>query len=189
MRDRFRVAPLGVALGLAIAASGCGPARHSSATEPPTARPAPSTPTAVSRSVPASARPREAALAAYRGMWGAFAAAARSSNAADPVLARYASGGALRLLRKSLRADRAQGVVTRGRLVLNPRVTKVGPEKRPRRVWVRDCADASHWLRYERASGRRTGGKAGRHHAEALVELSGGRWRVSAFFVEKAGTC
>lgn len=188
MRDHFQGRPVGVALALAAALAGCG-SHHSSGGTPATAGrsslPAPTSRAAVS----ASAGPKDAALAAYRGMWAAYVAAARSSDASDPGLARYASAGALRLLRKGLRQDRDQGVVTRGRLVLNPQVTRVKPHDHPKRVWVRDCADASHWLTYKRTSGRRTGGKAGRHHAEAVVEQSDGQWQVIAFFVEKAGTC
>ena len=190
MRDRFRECRIGVTLFLVVAVAGCGSHARPARTVTPSATRSSLPRTASSTSTTsASPGPRDAALAAYRGMWGAYVAAARSSDATDPGLARYASGGALRLLRKGLREDHDEGVVTRGRLVLDPRITRVRPRGHPKRVWVRDCADASRWFRYKRASGRPTGGKAGRHHAEAVVELSGGRWRVSAFFVEKAGTC
>jgi len=74
--------------------------------------------------------------------------------------------------------------------VLEPSVKKASPEYDPRQVTVTDCVDDSHWLEYTRAGKPASGsGAAGRHHAEALVKKKHDGWRVTAWFIEKAGTC
>lgn len=133
---------------------------------------------------------RGEALAAYRGMWNSFVAAARRPSGAHLELRTYATGQALKLVKSGLRQKAAAKVVTRGHLVLHPTIKSVSLAHDPRKITIVDCVDDTHWLEYtkvgEPASGR---GEAGRHHTEALVETKGGRWRVTAWFIEKAGTC
>lgn len=132
---------------------------------------------------------RAQALAAYRGMWHSFVKAAKTSDADAHELTRYSTGRALKLIRSGLRSDHKNGVVTRGRLQLKPRITEATPSSRPGTVKIVDCVDDSHWLLYTR-SGDSTGqGAAGQHHAEALVKPADGTWKVTVFFIEKAGTC
>lgn len=176
------VAVVVLAAGCAADRSGVGHSTpQSSATRAPAASsPAPATP---------KKSRRAQALAAYRGMWSDFVAAGRTSNADDPALRRHTSGRALELIRSGLRSDRKDGVVSRGHLRLDPQVVKVKPKKHPVKIWIRDCADASRWLTYTRSGKRTKGGSAGRHHVEALARLKKDTWKVTAFFVEKVGTC
>lgn len=174
-----------VACGVLVIPGCAGSGKHPRALPPErySSTPAAVSPTSVTEDPPGEA------LDAYRGMWADFVSAARTSNADSPLLPRHASGAALRLIRDGLRADRKDGRVTRGWLQLHPRVVSVKPKEDPRRVGVRDCADDTHWLLYTRSGRRAAGSPPGHHHVEALVTRSGHAWRVSAFFVEKAGTC
>lgn len=126
-------------------------------------------------------------MAAYRGMWNAFAAAAKDPGRPYPGLRRFADGRALKLLTNGLREKAQARVVTRGRLVLHPSIAKV---LRRDQIKIVDCVDDSHWLEYTANGQPASGpGSGGRHHAEALVSENHDRWRVTAWFVEKAGTC
>src|SRR4051812_32007855 len=100
-----RVGSAVVSLLLAcLVASSCD-----SGTAPRSKRPSPSL--SASRSVGPREAAEQAALAAYRDMWGAAAAASKTSNPDAPDLRRYATGDALKLLVGALYTDRGQGHV------------------------------------------------------------------------------
>lgn len=135
---------------------------------------------------------RQAAVAAYSGMWQAMARAGASSNWRSPELARYATGDALTAITKSLYADRVNGVVTRGAPVLSPVVRSVGPPLDPITVLIDDCGDSTQWLKFfegtDNPAGESNGGGRRSITAEVLQHPDGS-WRVTRFAVEGPGTC
>ena len=163
-------------------AAGCGssPAGHSVAT--------PSAPAPV-HSTQRPGDPRSQILAAYTGMWQAFAALARTASYQPGPLERYAAGNALTLLGQGLYQNHMHGVVIRGAPALDPRVTGMTPASNPDSSTVSDCADDTHWLEYSRA-GRPVSGAPTRHRRiYAWLRLFSGVWKVTYVVVEKAGTC
>jgi hypothetical protein len=139
--------------------------------------------------VDAGAVAEQEALAAYRAMWQDMVVAARTSDYESPALRRHASGLALQLIVDSLRKDKQDGVVTRGELVLDPRVREASPRARPTRVIVDDCADSARWLKY-RASGELANDiPGGRREIRAVVRNLDGAWKVIDFAVEATGSC
>ena len=132
---------------------------------------------------------QDAALAAYRGMWTAYASATNAGTATSTELSTYAAGDALRDLVKLLRNEQQKHIVTRGRPVLNPSVASMSYKGRPGVIRIVDCTSDRGWLRYH-TNGEPVDDKpGGRHHAEALVQRSDGAWKVNQFFVEGPGTC
>jgi hypothetical protein len=149
----------------------------------------PSAPSSVAPSLGPSAAAELEALTAYRGMWDAFVEAAKTSNAGDPALRDYASDQALSLIASGLLSDREQGRVTKGDLVLNPKVTKVKPAQEPSEATVLDCVDSTNWLLYRTSGELWDNEPGGKHRTTATVKISDGTWRVSSFILEESGTC
>lgn len=57
------------------------------------------------------------------------------------------------------------------------------------KVTLRDCVDGTRWLQY-RLDGRLKDDIPGSHRkADATVEKVSGNWRVSRFYLYKAGSC
>src|SRR5262249_12993486 len=131
------------------------------------------TPSATASSTP-SLGPREAAerdaLAAYRGMWDAFVEAGKASDPDAPDLRKYASDQALRLIVSSLYTDREQGKITKGDLVLNPKVSEVKPAPGPTEATVLDCVDSTNWLKYKASGGLVDDKPGGKHRTTATVK-------------------
>jgi hypothetical protein len=149
----------------------------------------PPAPPSAAPSLAPSAAAEQEALAAYRGMWSAFVEAAKTSDAEDPVLREYASDQALSLIASGLLSDRDQGKVTKGDLVLNPRVTKAKPMQAPTEVTVLDCVDSTKWLVYRTSGELWDNEPGGKHRTTATVKHSDGTWKVNSFILEESGTC
>jgi hypothetical protein len=167
---------------VAGAAAGCGssPAGHGKASP------------SVSASVRATQRPGDShaqILAAYTGMWQAYAASARTADYQPGPLQPYAEGTALTLLMHALYVNHQQDVVIRGEPVLHPQVTQMTPAASPDSARVSDCADGRHWLEYSTSGRPVSGAPAGRHRVYAWLRLFSGTWKVTYVVVEKAGTC
>lgn len=127
----------------------------------------------------------DAAVAAYREMWAAFAEAAKTSDPDAPDIRKYASDNALKLIVGGLVTNRSQGKVVKGDLVLNPKATVVSPAEET----ILDCVDATHWLEYK-ANGELWDNKpGGKHRTTATVKNVDGTWKVSSFNLEGTGTC
>ncbi|WP_163506569.1 hypothetical protein [Fodinicola acaciae] len=132
---------------------------------------------------------RRQALTAYQGMWTAVKKAGLTSNSADPDLAKYASSNALATITKKLTMDRASGLVTKGDIGIQPKVSSVAPPNAPTVVNIVDCADDSRWLRYRKDNGAPADTPGGRHRVTAIVQQIGG-WRVTSFALDdRAGSC
>ncbi|EYT90887.1 hypothetical protein ThrDRAFT_03467 [Frankia casuarinae] len=133
---------------------------------------------------------RRDALAAYVGMWKAYAQASHTSDWQAPYLSQYASGDALQVMTGNLYADHYNGLISKGEPVNNPKVTSVSPEDAPKSVMIDDCADTRNWLVY-RADGSLLDDKPGgmrRILAEARLHTDG-LWRVTRFGVGDLGSC
>ncbi|MCC3654008.1 hypothetical protein LIX60_21585 [Streptomyces sp. S07_1.15] len=125
------------------------------------------------------------ALAAYRAMWDDALAAAATSDAKHPRLHAHASAGALELLRYMMRENRKKGLVAKGRLHLDPVVERSQAAK----VVIRDCADATDWLRYTEGGELENDVPGGHHRVDATVRQRSGMWRVEDLYLHEAGTC
>lgn len=152
---------------------------------------APSAPT----SSPAPSRvdaAKQAAVAAYVGMWQAMARAGETSDWQSPELAGYATGNALTTITRSLYTDRFNKVVTRGTPANFPVARSAEPPDAPATVLIDDCGDSTNWVKYhegtENPAGDGTGGGRRSITAEVLLQPDGS-WRVSRFAVEAVGTC
>ncbi len=176
------LAAIAAACCVAGAVAGCGssPAGHDAATSPASATP---------HSTKSPADPRARILAAYSGMWHAFAALARTASYQPGPLERYAEGNALTLLGHGLSENHQHGIVIRGAPVLKPEVTGMTPAKNPDRATVRDCADDTHWRQYSKSGHPVSGAPTGHRRIYAWLHLFSGVWKVTEVVVEKAGTC
>lgn len=175
------------AVGVLMMAS-CVTARE---TPPLRTSPDPSAPV-VSPSPSREDTARQAAIAVYSGMWQAMARAGANSDWRSSEPARYATGDALTAITKSLYADHANGVVTRGAPVLSPLVRSVEPPLDPTSVLIDDCGDSTQWLKYfegtDNPAGDSNGGGRRSITAEVLRQPDGS-WRVARFAVEGPGSC
>lgn len=134
--------------------------------------------------------PQQQALDAYRAMWASWVTAAQTSDAHTKTIGRHATGNALELILTSLAQDKQEGMVTRGQPLINPRVQVATPPSAPTHVTLSDCADASHWLKYQASTGKlKNNVPGGRHAITALVQDVGGTWMVVQFVVQSVGSC
>ncbi|MFJ9174941.1 hypothetical protein [Streptomyces sp. NPDC102360] len=124
-------------------------------------------------------------MAAYRAMWHDLTVASETSDASSSLLNDHARGDAVALMKFGLKKSKAEGVVGKGRVRLAPEVVTATGGK----VTLRDCVDSRRWLQY-RLDGRLKNDVPGGHHkADATVENVDGSWRVSRFYLGKAGSC
>ena len=134
---------------------------------------------------------RDSAVSAYRAMWNGFAEAGNTSDPASPVLAQHASGAALEKLRRSLQSDREKGFITKGKPVLDPKVSEADPVGDPKRITITDCGDSTNWLKYGKDNGLRADNAAGgRRLIKASIDKQpDGSWKVSDYAVHEIGSC
>lgn len=175
--------PLVVAACTADTATGPGPSSGHQPTAPPT--PEPSTPLS-----PVDAA-KQAALAAYRGMWHDFVVAGTTSDWQSASLGQYATGIALTNMSRALYADHYNGLVTKGEPTYEPSVSSVDPPDNPNKIVITDCSDDSRWLKYKADTGQLANDTpGGRHLINAIVQKQAdGSWKVSEYGVHEVGTC
>jgi hypothetical protein len=185
-RPRLAVATSIAVLGVAASACSSGSV---AATTSPTSTPRSVAPTATTAS-PASAA-RQRAVEAYLGMWRDVAAVATTSDWQSPRLAAHATGDALQVLSRQLYADHYNGLVSKGTPTNTPVAQSVDSQYEPTTVVIRDCSDASHWLKYRADTGQPADNEpGGKHLINAEVKLAvDGSWRVTRFAVESTGSC
>ena len=157
----------------------------------------PATPQTSPTSASASATPladevaQRRAIDAYRAMWKDVAEAATTSDWRSALLAHHATGDALSVLSGQLYADHYNGLVSKGAPVNNPVIDSVKAEDPLTAIRIRDCSDATGWLKYRADTGQLADAEpGGRHLINAEVRLSvDGAWRVTRFAVGEAGSC
>ena len=171
-----------VAASVLLAGCSCGGSGKA-----PTGTPS-ATPSTTPSLGPSAAAERDA-VAAYRGMWDAFVVAGKVSDPDASDLRKYASDQALKLIVSSLYTDREQGKVTKGDLLLNPKVTEVRPASAPTEATVLDCVDSTNWLKYKASGGLWDDKPGGKHRTTAMVKFADATWKVSSFILEESGTC
>ncbi|GAB3208478.1 hypothetical protein GCM10027294_19120 [Marinactinospora endophytica] len=110
-------------------------------------------------------------------MWDLVVAASHEGDADPDGLDRYATGGALILMRQAL--EDAAGAQVSGEPVLNPEVEIAEPGQ----AEITDCLDDSAW-----AIGP-GGGGGGQRRVDADVTHDGLVWRVSELRIWEPGTC
>jgi hypothetical protein len=167
-----------LATGAACQPSTTDPTPSPSTTNTPPVTTSPSTPAAEAE-----------ALAAYRGMWGAFVEAAKTSNPDAPEIRRYAYSNALTLIVNALYVNRDQKEVILGELVLDPKVTAAEPAGDPTEVTITDCVNSEKWLEYRTSGGLVDDKPGGKHNTTATVTKTAEGWQVKAFILREAGTC
>ena len=119
------------------------------------------------------------------------AEAAATSDWRSPVLAHHATGDALSVLSGQLYADHYNGLVSKGSPVNNPVVESVKAGDPLTAIRIRDCSDATGWLKYRADTGQPADSEpGGTHLINAEVRLSvDGAWRVTRFAVGETGSC
>ena len=176
-------------IALLWAAAGCNGG------DSPGGTPTPSTSTL--RAPSASASPYsdavaagDKAIAAYRGMWTAYQKAGETADPNFPDLQTYATGDALQTLTSGLASVRDRGLVVKGEVVLNPRVTGVEPIDKPNSIDITDCADTSKSV-LQKASGEPYNDTPGgrRLILATVKDTGGGTWKVVSFGVRDVGSC
>ena len=132
----------------------------------------------------------QAALAAYRGMWQAYAKAGLTANPDEPDLAKYATDRALKTLRGGLTDLRGKGHVIRGEYTSKPQVVEATPALDPNAISVRDCLDTRRFLTYK-GSGDLVDDEPGgfRLTRATVTNLGADGWKVTSFGVQAVGTC
>ncbi len=186
MMPRFGAVVTGLLL-LAGATAGCTEDRQPDRGNVSSPAPAPSlrAPSQDARSTADAA-----AIAAYRGMWNAYAAAGAVADPTHGDLALYATGDALEALTGALDGYRKKEHVMKGRPVMNPRVASRSPGNPTRQVEIKDCADSTDWLVYDKSGDLVNDVPGGRRSIGATVkDTGGGVWKVSLFGVREVGTC
>lgn len=130
------------------------------------------------------------AIAAYRGMWTAYQKAGETADPNYPELQTYATSEALQTLTSGLTSVRDRGLLLKGEIVLNPRVTGVEPIEKPNSIELTDCADDSKSVLYKKSGEPYSDTPGGRRLILATVkDTGGGTWKVVSFGVRDVGGC
>ncbi|WP_232425294.1 hypothetical protein [Pseudofrankia inefficax] len=129
------------------------------------------------------------ALAAYRAMFEDWIAVSATSDYQNPRLTEHVSGRALSLLYQSVYLDKQHGLVVKGRPVLVPSVTALGPEPDPSRATIVDCADDTNWLDYRLDGQLQDDTPGGRHFVQALALRTDSTWKIDQLVIKDRGTC
>lgn len=134
---------------------------------------------------------RQNALAAYRGMWRAYADAGATGATSSPNLTRYTSGEALDALRVALRSIADGGLVLRGEAVPHPQVQQLSPPAAPTTAVIVDCLDDRNFKRVKASSAGApfSDSPGGYRHVTATVTAVNGTWKVTVLQPGGVGTC
>jgi hypothetical protein len=129
------------------------------------------------------------ALDAYRAMWKAYVDASRIPDPQFPDLTRYAQGDALSVFVNGLTSMQRDGLMSRGDVVLHPKVTTVRPNASPPTVDIEDCADTSKTQLVKKDGSAYQDTPGGRQSTKVTVTQVDGAWRVTSFALWGVGTC
>ncbi|GAA0479825.1 hypothetical protein Aca07nite_87750 [Actinoplanes capillaceus] len=182
MTERRRCAsPVIVVMVATLAACNGQGAPDPIVSSPPVLLPAPT------ESVP----PTEAALAAYRGMWQAYAKAGATADPDEPSLATYSSGDALQVLQSGLAELRRDGNVIKGTYISDPKIVQESPSVELTTLTITDCIDTREFLIYDAKTGALADDEPGGRRAVVAASGQGadGRWTITEFGVQEVGSC
>lgn len=134
---------------------------------------------------------RTSAVSAYRAMWDGFAVAGNTSDSGSQLLGRHAVGAALEKLKRSLQSDQEKGLISKGKPVLDPKVSAADPADDPRKITITDCGDSTNWLKYRKDNGLLADDvPGGRRLIKATLEKQpDSTWKVSDYGVHGVGSC
>jgi hypothetical protein len=176
-------------LSTTLVLSACGP------NSPQVAGPTSSSPPSATASVYPTASSTvgagaATAIDAYRGMWKAYMDAGRIPDPAFPDLARYAQGDALQLFVRGLTSMKNDGLVSKGDIILNPKLTAVHPNTDPPTAEIEDCVDTSA-SQLVKKDGSAYQDKPGGHQSVRAVaaRVGDGVWIMTQVGVFDVGTC
>ena len=165
---------MGLVSTLAVLGGACSGGGHGAAT-----------PTTLKQSTTTSTAPTadRDVVAAYRGFWDAYLAAADPMDPLSTRLAEHATGTELETVRKAFVARQSGGEVIRGNFDLAPRVVSVAGDK----AALRDCYLDNTGI-YDAATGARKDTATGvRHLITASLVREAGTWKVSDLHKESDG--
>jgi hypothetical protein len=128
-------------------------------------------------------------MSAYKAMWNDMAAAAKTANYQDPVLANHASGAALSTLVRGLYDYQRRGLVIMGTLVTHPHLTALSPPADATSATVIDCIDDTHWLVYKKTGGLENHVPGGHRKVTASLAQRSGIWKVTVLNSGAEGSC
>jgi len=133
---------------------------------------------------------KQAALAAYTGMWTDYSDAAQTADYKDQRLTQHATDEALGDMVRSLYRLQHEGLVIRGTLKTTPTVVGMLPANTPTQADIKDCASDINWLQYVAATGKPKDKVPGGHRiVTAHVTKQYDVWRVASYHVQAEGTC
>jgi hypothetical protein len=134
---------------------------------------------------------RASAVSTYRAMWEGFAEAGNTSDSGSQLPGQHAAGAALDKLKRSLQSDKEKGLVTKGKPLLDPKVSAADPADAPTKVTITDCGDSTNWLKYRKDTGLLADNvPGGRRLIKAAVDKQpDGTWKVSDYAVHDVGSC
>lgn len=179
---------------LLVAVAGCT-AGDPSAAPPSASAPLPSTtsshrPSASSTTLATTADTAEAqaVIQAYDGMWADMVQAARTADYRSPVLAAHTADPATGQLQRTLLTYSRLGVVVKGAVHTDPRVTSLNPQAG--QATLIDCLDDRDWLTYDAATGKLTDDRpGGRTVTDATLRRVDGAWKISSYVVHVGQSC
>lgn len=115
-------------------------------------------------------------LTAYRAGWSALQSASATANAFDPLLPATMADPLLQQVRRYLLADKADGIVSRGSVTLDPHVLSISST----RATVVDCTYSAAELIYAK-SGKAVPPATPPEHVgvRATLALDGSTWKIT----------
>ena len=126
--------------------------------------------------------PSQAILSAYRAFWADVIEAGKTADWQSPRLDDHAIDRALANVRRDYQRLQANGEVVRGTVRLHPSVVSVQGTT----AVVRDCNDATDFLRYDAKTGvPKEQRKTDIAEAEVTLRLVNGTWLVSETVVKQ----
>jgi len=180
------------AAALAALLAGCTHKDQTPNALPTSAAPASATPSPSASPSPAADTPDQAkqhAIAAYLGFQTAFQKAGAAGDPEFPDLAKYGTGAALQLFTNGLKANKTQGLLSRGAAVFHSAVTSLSPPAAPTKASVQDCMDTSKTERYKADGSAYKDSPGGLRLVLADVERIGGDWKVTGIGIREVGSC
>jgi hypothetical protein len=123
-------------------------------------------------------------LADYQAFWDAVVAVGKTADWQSPLLAKHATGAALRQLQAQFRAVKAHGWIAKGTVKVSPTVTSISRST----ATIQDCVDATGFGRYDPKARRWIDQPSGQPDAERVrLVLIQGTWKVAETVV--VGEC